>query len=135
MLTTEGSTCLAIWVNVLESSTGLGMTSGVAPGAAWLSLAAFTPELIRVPITMPIDSVNRINVNESSFCVRNLLKKLMDLLNSSVNSLTSWMQPRIQGFQFHQHNPAQDESGARGTASRQALTHDAIRRNPGENRL
>ena len=32
-----------------------------------VALAAFTPELIRVPITMPIDSVNRINVNESNF--------------------------------------------------------------------
>ena len=85
MLTTEGSTCLAIWENVLDSSTGLGMTSGVAPGAIWLSLAAFTPELIRVPITMPIDSVNRTNVNESNFCVRNLLKKLVDLLISYVS--------------------------------------------------
>ena len=79
MLTTEGSTCLAIWLNVLDSSTGLGMTSGVAPGATWPPLAAFTPELIRVPITIPTDSVNSTNVNERNFCVRNLSKILMDL--------------------------------------------------------
>jgi hypothetical protein len=35
MLTTEGSTCLAIWLNEFDSSTGLGITSGVAPGATW----------------------------------------------------------------------------------------------------
>src|ERR1700674_2315170 len=59
------------------------MVRGVAPGATAESLAAFTPELIKVPITMPIDSVKRISVNESNFCVRNLLMKLMDLVNSS----------------------------------------------------
>src|ERR1035441_10194958 len=67
MLTTEGSTCLAIWLNVFDSSTGLGITSGVAPGAAGLSLlAALTPWLISVPMTMPILSVNRIR----SECIR-----------------------------------------------------------------
>src|ERR1035438_2149371 len=78
--TTEGATCLAIWLNVFDSSTGVGITSGVAPGACPLSLAAFTPELISVPRTMPIDSVNNITVNESNFCVRNLSKKLMVIL-------------------------------------------------------
>src|SRR5271157_196474 len=81
MFTTDGATCFAICVKVLDSSTGLGMTSGVAPGAALLSdLAALTPEVIRVPITIPTDRVNKISVNESSFCVRNLSKKLMALL-------------------------------------------------------
>ncbi len=85
MLTTEGSTCLASWLNEFDSSTGLGITSGVAPGAAWPSvLAALTPWLTSVPMTMPTLSVNRIKVNESTFCVRNLSKRFMDPCYSSV---------------------------------------------------
>src|SRR5579863_8164934 len=80
MFTTAGATCLAIWVKVLDNSTGLGMTSGVAPGAALSPFAALTPDVIRVPRTIPTDRVNRISVKESSFCVRNLSKKLMVLL-------------------------------------------------------
>ena len=85
MLTTEGSTCLAIWLNEFDNSTGLGITSGVAPGAAGLSLlAALTPWLTSVPMTMPTLSVNRIKVNESTFCVRNLSKRFMETSYSSV---------------------------------------------------
>src|ERR1035438_7441105 len=80
MLTTDGSTCLAICVNALDNSTGLGITSGVAPGAWLLSLAAFTPEPISVPSTIPMDNVKSISVKESNFCVRILSTKLMDLL-------------------------------------------------------
>ena len=43
IFTTEGSTCLAIWLNAFDSSTGLGITSGVAPGAAWLVLGGLHP--------------------------------------------------------------------------------------------
>ena len=65
---------MAIWVKVVDKSTGSGIVSGVASAAAALLLAfaVLILELINVPITMPIDSVNRINVNESSFSVRNL---------------------------------------------------------------
>src|SRR5215831_18022246 len=78
MLTTDVATCLAIWENVLDISTGLGITSGVAPGATlWPSFAAFTPEFATVPITIPTESVNRTSVNDSSFWVRTLLKRLM----------------------------------------------------------
>src|SRR5947207_2763124 len=82
MLTTDGPTCLAIWVKLLDNSTGFGMVSAVAPGAlaAPSPLAAFTPELTRVPITIPTESVNNISVNERAFCLRSLLKKLMGLL-------------------------------------------------------
>src|SRR6266480_1147189 len=78
MLTTLGSICLAIWLNELDNSTGLGITSGLAPGAATLasSLAAFTPWFTRVPSTIPTLSVNNISVNESTFWVRNLSKRL-----------------------------------------------------------
>ena len=78
MFTTDGSTCLAIWLNELDSSTGLGITSGVAPGAAELSFAAFTPvlTLIRVPMTIPIARVNTTSVKDSNFCVRNFSKNL-----------------------------------------------------------
>src|ERR1051326_6118679 len=82
MLTTAGSTCLAMPAKDDCSWTGLGMVSGVAPGATVLSLAALTPVLTKVPITTPKASVNRIRVKDSSFCVRNLSRKLMD-----VNSL------------------------------------------------
>jgi hypothetical protein len=78
MFTTEGSTDLAICEKVVDNSTGLGIVKGVAPGATVESFAAFTPELITVPITIPIESVKRISVKESSFCARNLSKKLMD---------------------------------------------------------
>src|SRR5689334_4897793 len=81
MFTTDGSNCFAICVNVVDNSTGLGMASGVAPGATVFSFAAFTPDVISVPITMPMDRVKRISVNERNFCVRNLSKKLMDFLN------------------------------------------------------
>jgi len=69
MLTTEGATCLAIWVNWEGNSTAFGIVSGVASGAKLpvLGRAAFTPVLISVPITTPIASVNTIRVNESSF--------------------------------------------------------------------
>src|ERR1700682_5260012 len=101
MFTTEGSTIFAICENVLDSSTGFGMVRGVAPGAAAESFAAFTPELIKVPITMPIDSVKRISVNESNFCVRNLLMKLMDLLHSSAKLQTEdIIAPRLQSCYF-----------------------------------
>src|ERR1700730_4314074 len=101
MFTTEGSTIFAICENVLDSSTGLGMVKGVAPGATVESLAAFTPELTKVPITMPIDSVKRISVNESNFCVRNFLMKLMDLLHSSAElQAGNIIAPRVQSCYF-----------------------------------
>src|SRR5689334_10933203 len=53
------------------------MTSGEAPGAATLSLAALAPVVIKVPITTPSDNVNKINVNESSFWLRALSKRLI----------------------------------------------------------
>ena len=57
----------------------------VAPGAAVPSLlAALTPWLTSVPMTMPTLSVNRIKVNESTFCVRNLSNRLMESSHSSV---------------------------------------------------
>ncbi|SPE32219.1 hypothetical protein SBA3_1850006 [Candidatus Sulfopaludibacter sp. SbA3] len=37
-----------------------------------------TPPEMRVPMTIPIDSVNTVSVNDSSFYVRNLSMKLMD---------------------------------------------------------
>src|SRR6185503_19554342 len=86
ILTTEGSTCLAIWLNEFDNSTGLGITSGVAPGAALSLLAAFTPWLTSVPMTMPTLKVNNIKVNESTFCVRSLSKRFMETLYSSVIS-------------------------------------------------
>src|SRR5262249_33201505 len=84
--TTEGSTCLANWLKLLESSTGFGITRGVASGAAELSRAAFTPEFTRVPITIPIDRVKSITVSESNFCARILSKKLIGLSCSSRTS-------------------------------------------------
>ena len=82
MLTTDGSTCLAIPANEFCNGTGLGMVRGVAPGAPVLSLAAFAPVFTNVPITIPMASVKRISVKDNSFCLRNLSKKLM-----GVNSL------------------------------------------------
>ena len=81
-------------------------SSRTSSSAAWLSLAAFTPELISVPITIPIDNVNRIKVNESSFCERNLSNILMgfsyssravraDLRDPAPHLLFRWMLPRI----------------------------------------
>ena len=125
---------MAIWVKVVDNSTGLGMVSGVASGAAALLLAfaVLMPELISVPITMPIDSVNRINVNESSFSVRNLSKTLMGtssllpkfrpaMILCRTERLFTWMKPWIQRFQFHQHYSAENESGAGGGSAGEPL--------------
>src|SRR4051794_410240 len=110
MLTTLGPTCLAICENELDNSTGLGMTSGEAPGATLeSSFAAFTPWLITVPITIPTQSVNTTRLNERIFCVRILSKKLMDLITSACVQgqlyslcapLYSWMYRGIQWFHF-----------------------------------
>src|SRR5437667_11801812 len=78
IFTTDGSRCLANWENALDNWTGFGITRGVAPGAAW-SLAAFTPVLTSVPIKIPIDSVNKIKVEDRSFRVRIVFKKFIDL--------------------------------------------------------
>ncbi len=88
MLTTEGATCLAIWVNWEGNSTAFGIVSGVASGAKLpvLGRAAFTPVLISVPITTPIASVNTIRVNESSFSVRNLSKNFMGYLTPALHA-------------------------------------------------
>ena len=78
MFTTDGSSCLASCENAVDNWTGFGITRGVAPGAAW-SLAALTPVLTRVPIRIPTDSVNKIKEEESSFRVRIVFKKFINL--------------------------------------------------------
>src|SRR5579872_607676 len=78
ILTTDGSNCFASCEKALDSCPGFGgTTKGVAPGATTCSFAAFTPVETSVPITTPIDNVNRIRLKESNFCLRILSKKLM----------------------------------------------------------
>jgi hypothetical protein len=68
MLTTVGSIFFASSTNGLVGRFATaGVTSGVASGAATWSLAAFTPVVINVPMTIPIESVNRSRLRESSF--------------------------------------------------------------------
>ena len=63
--------------NWFVTGVALGITRGVAPGAMGDSLAALTPVLIKVPIRIPIESVNRIRLEDKSFCLRNLSIKRM----------------------------------------------------------
>src|SRR5262249_27303257 len=85
MFTTDGSNCLASCENAVDNWTGLGITRGVAPGAAW-SLAALTPVLISVPIRIPTANVNKIKEEESSFRVRIAFKNFINLYITSVPS-------------------------------------------------
>src|SRR5882672_6432387 len=78
MFTTDGSSCFASWAKPLESCTGLGIASGVAPGATAWSFAAFTPVDTTVPMRTPMDKVNRRRLSDSNFCLRILLKKLIE---------------------------------------------------------
>src|SRR5271163_1642173 len=73
MYTTDGSILLASLVNSLPSSTGLGITSGEASGAVACALAACTPLLSKVPITIPMESVTSTRLKDSNFCCRILL--------------------------------------------------------------
>src|SRR6266404_6211784 len=119
MLTTDGSSCLASCENAVDNWTGFGITSGVAPGAG-VSLAAFTPVLIRVPIRIPIDNVNKIKVEETSFFVRIVFRKLISIpipppqLYSLIisNGLTRWMLLKANWFQFCYQDPNQDQDRA-----------------------
>ncbi len=70
ILTTLGSSILASLVNSFPIWIALGRTRGVASGAPVPLFWAWTPVLIRGPITIPIDSVNNSNVVESNFCWR-----------------------------------------------------------------
>ena len=71
ILTTEGSSCFAIFAKVLCIWLTGGIVSGVASGAAtFWSLAAFTPVCATVPISTPIASVKTIIVNERNFWFR-----------------------------------------------------------------
>src|SRR5438445_8835448 len=93
MLTTDGSSCLASCENAVDNWTGFGITSGVAPGAG-VSLAAFTPVLTRVPIRIPIDKVNRIKLEETSFLVRIVFRKLITLPTTSALSCIDYYNSR-----------------------------------------
>src|SRR5579872_2124783 len=129
MFTTDGSTCLAICVKAFESSTGLGITSGVAPGASVLSLAAFTPELITVPITMPTDKVTSSSVKVSSFCMRNRSMTFM------IPSFGIALLPQSLRLPFHDRHSTQDECRARRGASGKPLTPRNVRRDPRHHRF
>src|ERR1035441_9006794 len=127
MFTTDGSTCLAICVNALDNSTGLGITSGVAPGSWPLSRAAFTPDWISVPMTIPRHSVNSSSVKESNFWVRTRSMKLMELL---LLELLESIRAGIQRFQFHHRHAPQNQCRARRRARGKALAHSEIRGHP-----
>jgi hypothetical protein len=59
---------MASFENSFGVSTAGGTTRGVASGATFCALAAFTPVFTSVPITIPIESVNSIKVVDKSFC-------------------------------------------------------------------
>src|SRR5579863_10282220 len=77
MFTTDGSSRFASVLKALDTCTGFGITNGAASGATACSLAAFTPVDISVPTRTPIDSVNKIRLNESNFCLFILSTKLI----------------------------------------------------------
>src|SRR6266542_4141443 len=128
IFTTDGSSCLASCENAVDNWTGFGITSGVAPGAAW-SFAAFTPVLTSVPIRIPTESVNKINVEESSFRVRIVFRKFIRLIYtpalSTQNKIISlalirWMLLNPNRFQLGQQNPCQNQNRAQNRSGRQS---------------
>ena len=75
MFTTEGSSRFTSLDNSFGCAVAAGMVRGVASGATIWSLAANTPVLISVPITIPTERVKIISVNESSFWLAHLVKE------------------------------------------------------------
>ena len=72
MLTTDGASFFASFVNSFSTRGVFGMVSGVASGASTCSFAAFAPVWTTVPIRMPIARVKIISVNDRNFCPRTL---------------------------------------------------------------
>ena len=96
ILTTVGSTCLAILENSEESWEGEGIAIAVAPGAIH-GLSAFTERLITVPITTPMASVPRIREKKSSF--RLLMVSIILSINGIMVCLPSTCSFRADGGQ------------------------------------
>jgi hypothetical protein len=71
MYTTDGSTSFAIFTNSLSSLWMEGIVSGVAPGAAACPLAAWTPWVKSVPMTIKAHKEKISRLTEGSFCLRN----------------------------------------------------------------